>query len=61
MSGAARAIRLPEDIATHLMGNHAILAGVPRERIVGAYPISANGDKFARGPLFPNPNYKLGR
>lgn len=40
---------------------HAMLAGVPRERIVGAYPISANGNKFARGPLVPNPNYTPGR
>ena len=40
---------------------HAVLANVPRERIVGGYKISANGQKFARGPLIPNPNYKPGR
>lgn len=40
---------------------HAMLAGVPRERIVGAYQISADGTKYARGPLVPNPNYISGR
>ena len=36
---------------------HAILAGVPKERIVGAYPIGQSRGRLAAGPMVPNPNY----
>jgi hypothetical protein len=37
---------------------HAILASVPRERIVGAYPIARQGTKLTKGPFLPNPHYR---
>jgi hypothetical protein len=36
----------------------AMLAAVPKERIVGAYKVLPKGDGVKLGPFTPNPNYR---